>query len=158
MIYILNNHYNDRPPSSVVNTAVIHYTDTFDVYETIYTLEMRKVSCHFLICEFGRIFSFVPIGKRAWHAGESEFLGIKNVNDFSIGIELQNPGEKFFQKYGFFRPYTSIQMDTLIVLLKDLKLAHITGHSFIAPQRKKDPGPHFNWDKIKQSNVGCVWY
>lgn len=156
MIKVFTKHYNERPCNVVVDTVVLHYTDTWSVEETFLALDQRRVSCHYFICEFGRIFSFVDLKKRAWHAGESEFLGRPNVNDFSIGIELQNPGEKFFEKYGIWRNYTDVQMNVLIELLQTLNLDYVTGHHFIAPLRKKDPGPHFNWDILKKFNVGRV--
>ena len=110
-----------------------------------YYQEIRglKVSSHLLVRRDGELVQFVSCDERAWHAGQSEFDGRENCNDFSIGIELEGTDEI---------PYTDAQYDTLASVTRDLLAAYpglgpdrITGHSDIAPRRKTDPGPAFDW-------------
>ncbi|MCB1755995.1 MAG: 1,6-anhydro-N-acetylmuramyl-L-alanine amidase AmpD [Gammaproteobacteria bacterium] len=102
-----------------------------------------KVSSHLLIKRDGRVVQFVPFHKRAWHAGASCFEGREQCNDFSIGIELEGTDEL---------PYEEVQYEMLseiIVALQQtyptLAQTRLVGHSHIAPSRKTDPGPAFNW-------------
>lgn len=106
--------------------------------------EMR-VSAHFLIERSGSLMQFVSTWKRAWHAGISSFRGRERVNDFSVGIELEGCDSQ---------PFTTSQYETLVNLTRCLMRAYpavtaenIVGHSEIAPGRKTDPGPCFNWSK-----------
>jgi len=108
------------------------------------TIKDLKVSAHFLIKRTGELKQFVSCHNRAWHAGESSWKGITNCNDFSIGIELEGTE---------IEPYAEIQYKVLLNLLVQLKkeynIIDIVGHSDIAPHRKTDPGPSFDWNKIK---------
>jgi AmpD protein len=103
-----------------------------------------KVSAHFLIRRDGELIQFVPCAERAWHAGESQWKGRARCNDFSIGIELEGTGEI---------PYTSAQYRQLALLTRALEarypIADIAGHSDIAPERKSDPGPSFDWKRYR---------
>ena len=90
---------------------------------------------------------FVPFDKKAWHAGRSSYEGVSDCNDFSIGIELEGCDTEMF---------TDDQYETLSLLTRNLLLAypslttqHITGHSDIAPGRKTDPGPCFDWNRYR---------
>lgn len=105
-----------------------------------------KVSAHLLLRRDGQVIQFVPFDKRAWHAGVSEYQGRTRCNDFSIGIELEGTDTI---------PYSEDQYralaDLLACLLRtypSLQRQHITGHSDIAPGRKTDPGPAFDWAKL----------
>ena len=102
-----------------------------------------KVSAHILIERNGSLVQFVPFNKCAWHAGESTFEGRNSCNEFSIGIELIGSVKEEF---------TNEQYYTLKNLLNLLKNEYgdmsVVGHSEIAPKRKNDPGPYFNWDLI----------
>jgi len=105
-----------------------------------------RVSAHALIDRAGNITQYVPFTARAWHAGVSEFQGRDCCNDFSIGIELEGSDED---------PYTDEQYLTLVRLSQSLLEAwpslsrdRIVGHNDIAPGRKTDPGPHFDWDRF----------
>ena len=108
------------------------------------TIKDLKVSAHFLIKRTGELKQFVSCHNRAWHAGESSWKGMSNCNDFSIGIELEGTE---------IQPYEEIQYKVLLNLLVQLKkeynIIDIVGHSDIAPHRKTDPGPSFDWNKIK---------
>jgi len=108
------------------------------------TIKDLKVSAHFLIKRTGELIQFVSCHNRAWHAGESSWKGMSDCNDFSIGIELEGTE---------IEPYEEIQYKVLLNLLVQLKKEYniigIVGHSDIAPHRKTDPGPSFDWNKIK---------
>jgi N-acetyl-anhydromuramoyl-L-alanine amidase len=104
-----------------------------------------RVSAHALIRRDGTIVQYVPFGQRAWHAGQSHYRGRAACNDFSIGIELEGSGEI---------PYTDDQYNQLAALVEallatysSLSIDHIAGHSDIAPGRKTDPGPSFEWER-----------
>lgn len=102
-----------------------------------------RVSAHLLIERSGALTQFVPFDRRAWHAGASEFEGRTRCNDFSIGIELEGTD---------FEPFADAQYDALDRVLPALCRAYpvraVRGHSDIAPGRKTDPGPHFQWQRL----------
>jgi AmpD protein len=107
-----------------------------------------SVSAHALIRRDGEVVQYVPFHQRAWHAGESSFQGRTRCNDFSIGIELEGCDEQ---------PFEAIQYQRLAQLCRALMAIYpaitpqrITGHSDIAPGRKTDPGPHFDWARLQQ--------
>ena len=108
----------------------------------------RQVSAHFLIRRNGEIVQFVSVFDRAWHAGQSEWLGLSNCNDYSIGIELEGTD---------FQPFTEVQYLKLAELTRLLlsfypmiTLDRVVGHSDVAPQRKTDPGLCFDWVRFKE--------
>jgi len=108
-----------------------------------------EVSAHVFIDRAGRITQFVPFHLRAWHAGRSSFCGRENCNDFSIGIELEGTDEL---------PYTAAQYEALVEVTAALMRNYpeiapdrIVGHSDIAPGRKTDPGPAFDWDAFRRA-------
>lgn len=105
-----------------------------------------KVSSHLLVRRDGEIVQYVPLQKRAWHAGVSSYKGRDNCNDFSIGIEMEGEDET---------PYTDIQYQVLSNLIKNLVKIYpelstdtIAGHSDVAPGRKTDPGEAFDWEHL----------
>ena len=106
-----------------------------------------RVSAHFFIERDGQISQFVSCLQRAWHAGVSSFAGRDNCNDFSLGIELEGTDDL---------PYSEAQYDALVALVQQLLAAYpalsverICGHSDIAPGRKTDPGPAFDWPRLR---------
>ncbi|MDA9826172.1 1,6-anhydro-N-acetylmuramyl-L-alanine amidase AmpD [Porticoccaceae bacterium] len=108
-----------------------------------------KVSSHLLIDRLGNITQFVPFDQRAWHAGVSEFEGRDSCNDFSIGIEMEGADNI---------AYTDAQYDMLTAVTQVLLEAYplitrerIVGHMDIAPGRKTDPGPAFDWARYKSA-------
>lgn len=124
------------------------FTNTLPADEHPYFAEIAdlRVSSHFLIRRDGSLTQYVPVTKRAWHAGESSFEGRECCNDFSVGIELE--GEDTID-------YESIQYDSLAKLITSLRKqlpglvdAPVVGHSDIAPGRKTDPGEAFDWDRL----------
>lgn len=105
-----------------------------------------KVSCHLLIRRDGEIIQYVPLNQRAWHAGNSHWGERERCNDFTIGIELEGCDEQYFEQI----QYKSLA--ELVLLLcahyPQLNTGQIKGHSQIAPSRKTDPGPYFDWEKL----------
>lgn len=107
-----------------------------------------EVSAHLFIRRDGSMTQFVPFDRRAWHAGQSNWCGRERCNDFSIGIELEGTDDE---------PYTDAQYDALAAALEVLHATYsglhpeaITGHCDIAPGRKTDPGPGFDWNRLRQ--------
>lgn len=114
-------------------------------HPTFSSLAGLKVSSHLFIDREGNITQFVPFTKRAWHAGASLFEDRECCNDFSIGIELEGSDNA---------PFTDAQYDALaqatrviMATYPDITRERIVGHSDIAPSRKTDPGPFFDWDR-----------
>ena len=148
-------NFNERDPEIPLDLIVVHYTAMDSAERALKWLcaEESKVSCHYLIDEKGTIFQIVPVEKRAWHAGESFWQGIHDINSRSIGIELSNLGD---------HPYPSSQIRSLLRLLHfltrhyEIPPKNIAGHSDVAPLRKKDPGTFFPWKKLAQKGFG-IW-
>ncbi len=121
------------------------FTNTLDpgAHPYFQQIEGLRVSAHLLIRRDGEVVQFVPFHERAWHAGESCFEGRERCNDFSIGIELEGTDEQ---------PYETVQIEKLAEVVRVLCAAYpglsperVVGHSDIAPGRKTDPGPYFDW-------------
>jgi AmpD protein len=112
------------------------------------TIADLNVSAHLLISRQGEITQFVPFHQRAWHAGQSVFQGRLNCNDFSIGIELEGTDDIAYEKIQY------QQLANVIRLLQnvypDIVRERIVGHCDIAPGRKTDPGPSFDWAYLDQ--------
>ena len=144
-IELLVIHNISLPPHEFGGPGVIElFTNCLDpaahpYYQTICEL---RVSTHFFIRRDGEILQFVPCRQRAWHTGASQWRGRSCCNDFSIGIELEGSD---------LLPFRDTQYITLTALTLALKQAYpvkdIVGHSAIAPGRKTDPGPFFDWDR-----------
>ncbi|MEZ5590661.1 MAG: 1,6-anhydro-N-acetylmuramyl-L-alanine amidase AmpD [Gammaproteobacteria bacterium] len=156
---------DDRPPGTAIELIVIHgislppgkfggpwiedlFSNRLDptahpYFQEIYQL---RVSAHFLIRRDAELIQFVSLQQRAWHAGVSCFQGRERCNDFSIGIELEGADTL---------PYTAAQYDRLARLITLLRQQYpsipasgLAGHSDIAPGRKTDPGPAFDWPRL----------
>jgi AmpD protein len=139
-------HNISLPPGEYGSNGIIDlFTNQLNANGHPYYAEIAhlKVSSHFLIRRDGHLIQFVPCTKRAWHAGVSNWNGKERCNDFSIGIELEGSD---------FEAFEPNQYATLKLLIASLKTAYsiqaIVGHSDIAPGRKTDPGPYFNWSEI----------
>ncbi|HYL90514.1 MAG TPA: 1,6-anhydro-N-acetylmuramyl-L-alanine amidase AmpD [Burkholderiales bacterium] len=105
-----------------------------------------KVSSHFLIRRNGELVQFVAVKRRAWHAGVSSWRGRSRCNDFSVGVELEGTDD------GPFTPAQYARLARLVRRLKStLPLREIAAHSDIAPGRKTDPGPGFDWPRLLAS-------
>ena len=111
-----------------------------------------KVSAHLLIRRDGRLVQYVPLHLRAWHAGRSSFHGRSNCNDSSIGIELEGSDDLAFEDV----QYATLSRTTrhLMALYPAITPDRIAGHSDIAPGRKTDPGPLFDWERFLGSLAG----
>ena len=140
-------HNISLPPNQYGGEGVIElFTNTLNPETHPYYAEIAhlKVSSHFFIRRDGSLIQFASCLARAWHAGISNWQGRERCNDFSIGIELEGSDFEAFETH---------QYDTLKSLINALKQAYpiqaITGHSDIAPDRKTDPGPYFDWSLIK---------
>jgi AmpD protein len=156
---------DERPAGCAIDLLVVHgislppreyggrwidafFTNTLDPRAHPYFGEIhdRRVSAHVLIGRDGFVTQYVPFDRRAWHAGASSFEGRAACNDFSIGIELEGSDDE---------PYEEIQYEQLAATARALMRrypgitrGHIVGHSDIAPGRKTDPGPHFDWNRL----------
>jgi len=134
-----------------VSLLVLHYTGMPDAQSAIAWMANpdSKVSAHYVVLEDGNVVRMVDEAKRAWHAGQSFWRGISDVNSASIGIEIVNPGHE----WGY-RAFPDKQIDVLVPLIHDIMQRHritrgnVVGHSDIAPARKQDPGELFPWGKL----------
>ena len=157
-------NHDARPPGTPVTLVVIHgislppgefggdgivrlFTNRLDPAAHPYypSIAHLHVSAHFLVRRDGRLLQFVSCNERAWHAGTSRFRGRAHCNDFSIGIELEGTDDL---------PYEARQYAMLARLLRTLArrypIQHVTGHSTVAPERKTDPGPAFDWARLRR--------
>jgi len=136
-----------RPSKTAIDTVVIHFTGSNNGEGTVswFRNPMSKVSAHFVIDRSGQIYQFVPEKHKAWHAGKSSWKGRKNVNNFSIGIELVGISTQLF---------TEEQYESLIGILRKLRIAfdikeeNVIGHEHVSPGRKVDPGRYFDWLRV----------
>tara|TARA_E500000178_G_scaffold185633_1_gene183797 strand:- start:93 stop:800 length:708 start_codon:yes stop_codon:yes gene_type:complete len=143
-----------------VKFVIIHYTGMQSEIESINRLKnpKYKVSCHYLISRKGEVVQMVKEKNIAWHAGKSKWKQFKNLNNYSIGIELVNKGHQFG-----YQNFSNQQISSLIKLCKKLKKKYLIkkenflGHSDIAPLRKIDPGEKFPWKKLSKHGIG-KWY
>jgi AmpD protein len=161
--YVPSPNCDDRPTGGVIDMVVVHaislppgefggdnierlFTNRLDpdAHPYFATIADLRVSAHFLIRRDGTAVQFVPVTARAWHAGISVWRGRERCNDFSIGIELEGCDEK---------PFDPAQYRQLAALIRVIKrhypITEIVGHSDIAPDRKTDPGPLFDWPRLR---------
>jgi len=158
-------NFDERPNHSVINLIVIHaislpagfYNTQLikDLFlncldpgkdEFLKSIKDLKVSSHFLITRKGTLIQFVPTDKRAWHAGISSYNGRENCNDFSIGIELEGCDDEEFEQH----QYKSLsRLINFLSIDLQINKQNIVGHADIAPDRKTDPGPLFDWTLLK---------
>lgn len=158
-------NHDERPEGAELDLIVIHgislppgeyggpwidalFTNTLDSAAHPYFAEINqlRVSSHVLIRRDGEVVQYVPFHRRAWHAGLSQYEGRDRCNDFSVGIELEGSDEE---------PYEFVQYTRLAEVIVALELAYpglsrqrLVGHSDIAPGRKTDPGPAFQWPRL----------
>lgn len=170
VVYQPSPHCDERPVGVAIDTIVIHgislppgefgtsaveafFAGKLDKHSHPYfsTIDHLRVSSHLFIRRTGEVIQFVPFNKRAWHAGDSFFEGKSHCNDFSIGIELEGTDDV---------PYEQAQYQQLTRVIAALRDAYVTigcqrivGHADIAPGRKTDPGPVFDWNYIRRNVV-----
>lgn len=156
-------NFSERPAGAEVSLIVIHnislppgefggdwvedfFLNRLDTAAHPYFAEIAglEVSAHFYVRRDGRMIQFVGCDWRAWHAGCSAWRGRDNCNDFSVGIELEGSDEQ---------PFATLQYAALLRLIDALRARYpinaLAGHSDIAPDRKTDPGPHFDWAAVR---------
>ena len=164
---VLSPNYDERPLDAELGLIVVHgislppgefgngWIDRFfcndlpaDAHPYFATMYNLTVSAHVLIARDGTLTQYVPFDRRAWHAGKSEYCGRTTCNDFSVGIELEGTDDL---------PYAEAQyraLSQLILALRrvypSLSRAEVVGHSDIAPGRKTDPGPAFDWALLER--------
>jgi AmpD protein len=165
-------NHDERPPGTDIDVVVVHgislppgvfggdaihrfFTNTLEASGHPFFAEIQglRVSAHLLIRRGGEMVQFVPFHRRAWHAGVSRFQGRERCNDFSIGIELEGVDDI---------PYEKAQYLVLADVVTALQTAYpsispdrIAGHCDIAPGRKTDPGPAFDWNRFR-SLLGTI--
>ncbi len=151
LVWLDTPNQNKRPPGTVIDTIVLHHTAGKSLKGTVswFLTPKSQVSAHFCIGRDGSIVQFLSTWDRAWHAGVSkDAFGRTNVNDFSIGIEIDNVGDGV-QSY----PEPQLRaLDNLIaVLLRRFPtIKQITSHEFVAePQGRKDDPKNFPWDRMR---------
>ncbi len=121
------------------------FTNSLDPQAHPYFAEIHqlRVSSHLLIRRDGEVVQYVPFNQRAWHAGISAYQGRERCNDFSIGIELEGTDDEPYEEVQYQMLAESVA--ALMTVYPELSAERITGHSDIAPGRKTDPGPYFDW-------------
>jgi len=139
-------HNISLPPGQYGGNGIIElFTNQLDPDEHPYYAQIHtfRVSAHFLIRRDGTLIQFVSCLNRAWHAGISNWQGRERCNDFSVGIELEG------SDFEVFEPAQYQTLNNLIAAIrKAYPIQSIVGHSDIAPGRKTDPGPHFDWQQV----------
>lgn len=163
--YMASPNCDERPPDTAIELLVIHnislppgvfggtaVSDLFlnrldpAAHPYFATITGLRVSAHFFIRRDGALLQFVPCALRAWHAGQSLWCGRERCNDYSIGIELEGTDDIAF---------SDAQYQRLGVLARALHARYpivaSVGHSEIAPDRKTDPGPYFDWPRYRAS-------
>ncbi|WP_347310407.1 N-acetylmuramoyl-L-alanine amidase [Defluviimonas sp. SAOS-178_SWC] len=151
----LSPNFGERRDGARPSLIVIHYTAMPTCAEARARLcdPEAEVSAHYLISESGEVEALVPEEARAWHAGAGGWGAITDVNSHSIGIELANPGDA---------PFPEPQMAALEALLPGIMARwaispeRVIGHSDMAPERKRDPGPRFDWRRLALGGLS-VW-
>lgn len=164
---VVSPNHDERPAGAELDLIVVHgislppgefgagWVDRFfcndlppDAHPYFATICNVTVSSHVLIARDGTVTQYVPFGRRAWHAGPSEYCGRNACNDFSVGLELEGTDDV---------EYASEQYRALAELIAALRRAYpslaraeIVGHSDIAPGRKTDPGPKFDWSELER--------
>ncbi len=166
--HVPSPNFNTRPVDTRISLLVIHsislppgkfggpwidalFTNTLDsnAHPYFQTIADIKVSSHLLIRRDGSVVQYVPFGQRAWHAGVSQFQGVTECNNYSIGIELEGCDEHGYEaaQYRVLTAITKLLQKTYPEITAD----RIAGHCDIAPQRKTDPGPYFDWARYRKS-------
>ncbi len=169
-------NFNDRPDPNDISLLVVHnislppgeYGQTYQgtpliecffcnqlplgIHPFLDSIVNMQVSAHLLIYRNGDVVQFVPFDKRAWHAGQSAYKDRVQCNDFSIGIELEGDDDTAFTQ----AQYAALRKASQIIMQEypSISLDRIVGHSEIAPERKTDPGPAFNWPYFLKSLDG----
>jgi AmpD protein len=148
-ITLLVVHNISLPPGEFGGDAVVRlFTNALDFSAHPYyeTLRELKVSSHFFIPRDGGLIQLVPCTKRAWHAGMSTWRGRERCNDFSVGVELEGVDDQSYPDGQYAR-----LAELLAALRSRYPIVDVVGHADIAPGRKTDPGPAFDWGRFRES-------
>ena len=160
--WVFSPNQGERPADSVVSLIVLHsislppddfsgnWIERFflnrldpEAHPYFATIADLRVSAHFLIRRDGRVIQFIACDRRAWHAGQSAWQGRENCNDYAVGIELEGSDNQ---------PFSAAQYETLWKVIDALRARYpvtaIAGHCHVAPERKTDPGPFFDWPAL----------
>ena len=148
-------NYGDRRGGVLPDMIVLHYTGMESAEAALERLcdPVAEVSCHYLIAGDGRIWQLVDEAQRAWHAGAGQWGGVTDVNSRSIGIELANLGT---------HPFAAPQMAALEEVMRgimarwSIRPERVIAHSDMAPERKSDPGPRFDWRRLARQGLS-IW-
>jgi len=162
---VLSANCDARPRGTAVTLLVVHcislppgkfggdaierfFSNRLDADADPYFKEIHamKVSAHFVVRRDGELLQFVPLGKRAWHAGVSSWRGRTRCNDFSVGVELEGTDDSDYAPAQYAR-----LRELVHVLRKTVPLRDVAAHSDVAPGRKTDPGARFAWPRLLQS-------
>ncbi len=157
--YSYNFDYKKRKPNKI-KFIIFHYTGMCNEIDAInrLTSSKSKVSCHYFIKTNGEILTLVPDLYVAWHAGISNWKNFKNLNKYSIGIEISNPGHDFKYKKFTNRQINSVlKLSNFLIKKYKIRSKFILGHSDISPERKKDPGEKFPWEFLAKKKIG-YWH
>lgn len=147
-VELLVVHAISLPPGAFAGDAVIEFFTNrldHDAHPYFATLRDLKTSAHFFIRRDGELIQFVSCNRRAWHAGVSNWRGRERCNDFSVGVELEGTDDRAFAE----DQYRTLATLT-VALQQTFPIRDIVGHSDIAPGRKTDPGPWFDWARYRQ--------
>ena len=153
----LSPNINERRGNKPISILLLHYTGMESAEKACDWLcrEESQVSCHYLVDEQGGIVQMVDEGKRAWHAGVSNWHGDEDINSASVGIEIHNTGHGLG-----YQPFPAKQMQAVVELSKDIvarnkiEPRNVLAHSDVAPGRKVDPGEKFDWGYLFECGVG----
>jgi N-acetylmuramoyl-L-alanine amidase len=146
-----STNFNDRPANTKIDTIILHHTASNGSAQDIgryFESTAAQVSSHYTVGKDGTIVQSVADEKRAWHAGNSDYRGRQNVNDFSLGIEIVNRGDNS-------DPYTDIQYQALANLIAwmmqtyKVPMDRITGHRNVSHEGKVDPSNNFDWNRVR---------
>ncbi len=152
-------NHGPRPDGARVDILLVHFTGLPSATIALDRLTSPEsgVSAHYTIDEDGTLYRHVDEERRAWHAGAGCWLGCRDINSISIGVELVNPGHEFG-----YRPFPALQMAAFRELAGDIIGRHaipperVLGHSDTAPARKQDPGELFDWRGLAAAGIG-LW-
>lgn len=167
-------NFDERPPQSRIRIAVLHsislppgvyrgdaverlFANTLDASAHPYYEALRglRVSAHFFVRRDGTVLQFVSCDARAWHAGVSVWRGDERCNDYSVGIEIEGLEGRRFEPAQYRRV-----AELLRALAARYAIDEVVGHEHVAPGRKRDPGPGFDWDRLRRRLRGArshVW-
>ena len=150
-------NFGPRRDGKVPDCVILHYTgmESGEAAVSWLCAPESEVSSHYLVHEDGQVVQLVREADRAWHAGKGSWKGIGDVNSFSVGVEIVNPGP-----LGGFPGFPDAQIDSVMTLVRDISARYgiaaerILAHSDVAPGRKSDPGERFPWDRLAAAGIG----